>query len=192
MNRKWDCSLQSVLRFSNYFSLNKVWNKLLWFLPTLQFPLCQLHFCLPFSQPFQKISGDQVAEIENEKERMKDRRSKRRKEGRAQKLEKTFCRMQPMGIFSAHWKGPIRLSSQPMAVLWELFPFSLCLQSDSKHHMEMIHVALATALGHDHTSLSLFRDLQKASSCECQQVPTYKANSRCCNDGQMSKCVRQH
>ncbi|TRZ20236.1 hypothetical protein HGM15179_006821, partial [Zosterops borbonicus] len=36
--------------------------------------------------------------------------------------------------------------------------------SGSKHHMEMTHVALATDLGHDHTSLSLFRDLQKASS----------------------------
>lgn len=125
MNRKWDCSLQSVLRFSNSFSLNKVWNKLLWFLPTLQFPLCQLHFCLPFSQPFQKISGDQVAEIQNEKDRMKDRRSKRRKEGRAQKLEKTFCRMQPMGIFSAHWKGPIRLSSQPRLCSGSSFLFPL-------------------------------------------------------------------
>lgn len=132
MNRKWDCSLQSVLRFSNYFSLNKVWNKLLWFLPTLQFPLCQLHFCLPFSQPFQKIFGDQVAEIQNEKDRMKDRRSKRRKEGRAQKLEKTFCRMQPMGIFSAHWKGPIRLSSQPRLCSGSsfLFPF-VCSQTQS-------------------------------------------------------------
>lgn len=54
MNRKWDCRLQSVLKFSNYYLWNKVWNKLLWFLPTLHFPLCQLHFCLPFSQPFQK------------------------------------------------------------------------------------------------------------------------------------------
>lgn len=72
-----------------------------------------------------------------------------------------------------------------------LFPF-VCSPSGSKHHMEMTHVALATDLGHDHTSLSLFRDLQKASSCECQQVPTYKANSRCCNDGQMSKHTRQH
>lgn len=150
-------------------------------------------FLSPFFLVISKISGDQVAEIENEKDRMKER-SKRRKEGRGAKLEKIFSRMQTMGIFSAHWKGPIRLSSQPPWLCSGssfLSPF-VCSLSGSKHHMEMTHVALATDLGHDHTSLSLFRDLQKASSCECQQVPTYKANSRCCNDGQMSKYVRQH
>lgn len=188
--------MQSVLKFSNYFSLNKVWNKgLLWFLPTLQFPLCQLHFLPPFFPAISKISGDQVAEIENEKDRMKERRSKRRKEaaGGGKKLEKAFSSMQIVGIFSAHWKGPIRLPSQPPRLCSGssfLFPF-VCSPSDSKHHMEMTHIALATDLGHHHTHLSLFRDLQKASFCECQQVPTYKANSRCCNDGQMSKYVRK-
>lgn len=86
-------------------------------------------FLSPFFPAILKISGDQVAEIENEKDRMKERRNKRRKEGRGAKLEKTFSRMQIMGIFSAHWKGPIRLSSQPPWLCsGSSFPFSLCLQ----------------------------------------------------------------
>lgn len=162
--------------------------------PHTSISLMSAPFLSPFFPAISKISGDQAAEIENEKDRMKERRSKRRKEGSGGKLEKTFSRMQIMGIFSALWKGPIRLSSQPPWLCSgssSLFPF-VCSLSDSKHHMEMTQVALATDLGHDHTSLSLFRDLQKASPCECQQVPPYKANSRCCNRGQMSKDVRKH
>lgn len=112
-----------------------------------------------------------MAEIENEKERMKERRGRKRKEEGEKKLEKNFSRTQTMGIFSAHWKGPIRLSPQ---LPWlhsgntSLFPF-VCSLSDSKHHMEMTYVALTADLGHDRSSLSLIGDQGKSSFCECQQ-----------------------
>lgn len=70
--------------------------------PHTSVSLMSASFLSPFFPVISKISGDQVAEIENEKERMKERRSKWRKEGRGAKLEKTFPRMQTMGIFSAH------------------------------------------------------------------------------------------
>lgn len=81
--------------------------------PHTSISLMSASFLSPFFPAISKISGDQAAEIENEKDRMKERRRKRRKEGSGGKLENTFSRMQIMGIFSALWKGPIRLSSQP-------------------------------------------------------------------------------
>ena len=117
----------------------------------------------PFFPAISKMSEDQGAEIENEKERMKERRGKKRKEEGEKKLEKNFPRMQMMGIFSAHWKGPIRLSPQlpwPCSGSTSLFRL-VCSPSDSKHCMEMIHIAVTSDLGHDRSSLNLFGDQEK-------------------------------
>lgn len=80
--------------------------------PHTSISLMLASFLSPFFLVISKISEDQVAEIENEKERMKERRSKKGKEEGGKKLEKDFSRMQMTVIFGACWKGPIRLSPQ--------------------------------------------------------------------------------
>lgn len=85
-------------------------------------------FLSPFFPAISKISEDQVAKIENEKEGMKERRNKRRKKIGGGP-EKDFSRMQKKtGIFSAYWECPHQVvTAAPMAVLRKHSPFSFCL-----------------------------------------------------------------
>lgn len=82
----------------------------------------------PFFPAISKISEDQVAEIENEKDRMKERRSKRRKEAGGGKAWKDFLQNADHGYFQCSLERSHQVIISPMAVLWELFPFSLCSQ----------------------------------------------------------------
>lgn len=126
-------------------------------------------FLSPFFLAISKISEDQVAEIENEKETMKDRRGKKKKEEGGRKSLKRIspeCRRWVFSVLIG--KVPSRLSPQPpwlRSGTTSLFPF-VCSPSDSKHRMEMTHIDLTADLDHNHSSLSLIGDQNKTSFCE--------------------------
>lgn len=100
----------------------------------LQFPFCHLHFCLPFSQLFQKYLKIKWLKLKMKRkgwkrEEAKGERGGKKKE-KKKKLEKDFSGMQKKtGIFSVFWEGPHQVvTAAPMAVLRKHSPFSLCLQ----------------------------------------------------------------
>lgn len=145
----------------------------------LQFPLCHLHFCLPFSQQFQKYLKIKWL---NWKWKGRDEREKKQKEkkklgGKKGDMKRISPECRRKLVFSVLIGSvPTRLSLQlPCLCLGSilLFPF-VCVPSDSKRHMEITHIALTADLGHNHSSLNLIGGQEKTSFCECQQwsIPT--------------------
>lgn len=142
----------------------------------LQFPLCHLHFCLPFSQLFQKYLKIKWLKLKMKRKGWKREETKGEKRlGGDLKRISSECRRKL--VFSVLIGSvPTRLSLQlPWLCLGSilLFPF-VCIPSDSKRHMEITHIALTTDLGHNHSSLNLIGGQEKTSFCDCQQwsIPT--------------------